>query len=107
MVKRTTRLAVVAMTALAMLTAGVATAAPAQAKNNCGPIGLTRSGPIGGTGRITQSCDSGTQASYTVHCVIGQTQYTRYFAQSQTAIISVACPGGGSTPIKSVEVEYS
>lgn len=105
--KRKTRVAAVTMTTLVMVAAGLAVAAPAQAKNDCGPIGLTRSGPVGGSGRITQSCDAGTQASYTVHCVIGQSQYTRYFQQSQTAVIEVQCPGGGTTPIKSVEVSFS
>lgn len=88
-----------------MVAAAVGFAAPASAKNVCGPLNIYRDGALSATGRVVQSCDKGTTADYTVHCVAGTTHFSRSYPQSFSAVTYISCAGNVG-PILSVGVDY-
>ncbi|MFK4483752.1 hypothetical protein [Curtobacterium sp. AB7] len=78
----------------AMLVGSLAFASPASAKNQCGALGVERTGVS--TARLVHTCDAKTQVTYTVKCLLpgNNQQYTRYFASAKCLIFNVTCPGG-------------
>lgn len=89
----------------ALVCASIAMAAPASAKNVCGPLGVYRDGALAATGHVVQTCDKGTLAVYTVRCLGGTTTFTRHYAAALTATTNISCAGGAG-PIFSVGVDY-
>ncbi|TDN46187.1 hypothetical protein EDF64_10143 [Curtobacterium flaccumfaciens] len=76
-----------------VLVGSLALAGPASAKNQCGALGFTRTGVS--TGQIVQSCDTGTQVTYKVKCLLPgfDNTYTRYFNYGQSLVVNVRCNG--------------
>jgi len=89
---------------VAVVVGSLALASPASAKNHCGPLSFDADGFASASGRVVQSCDAGTQAVYTVHCLVGTVQFSKYYPQAFTAITRVSCYDRGS--IRYVDVNY-
>jgi len=93
------------LAATALTLGSLVAATPASAANQCGPMGLTKDGPLASSGYVTQSCDAGTQVTYEVDCLTGDVQQSRYFPQGLSALTRISCPGGsgdlllGVTPV--------